>query len=80
VPPQEREIQNTVLVFQTLEETVLLEGTPLTVQLIVGPLALLIQGGNFGRQSAVETELAAFLQGEGGPLVEPGTSEECLSA
>ena len=77
---QQCEIQNAILIFQTLEETVLVERALMTVQLIVGPLTLLIQGSNFARQSAIETEFAAFLQGEGSPLVESGIGEQRLSA
>ena len=50
----------------------------LTVQLIVSSLALFIQGSDFGRQSTIETEFAALLQGEGGPLVESGVGEKCF--
>lgn len=52
----------------------------MAVQLIAGPLTLLVQGSNFARQSAIETEFAAFLQGEGSPLVESGIGEQRLSA
>ena len=72
---QQCEIQNAVLVLQALEKAILVKGVLLTVQLIVGPLALFVQGSNPERQSAAKTKFAAFLQGEGGALVESGISE-----
>ena len=77
---QQGEIQNVVLIFQTLEKTILVKRALLAVELIVGPLTLFIQGSNSERQPAVETEFVAFLQGEGGPLIESGIGEQYLSA
>ena len=46
---QQGEIQNAVLVFQTLEKTILVERALLTIKLIVGPLTLFVQGSYFER-------------------------------
>ena len=77
---QQCEIQNPVLVLQALEKAILVKGGLLTVQLVVGPLALFVEGSDFERQSAVKTKFAAFLQGEGGALVESGIGEQGFSA
>jgi hypothetical protein len=70
MPGDQAVIQNPILISETLQELILSDRCVDCVELIIRPLALLVESVDAIRQSSNETELLALFCGERSSLVE----------